>query len=188
MEPLEQVESELTEASDRARTLVDTTPARLFTVRPSLTQWSASECLAHLSISTELFLPVLRKAIDEAHTRGLKVKAPPSMDISGRILRWFLEPPVRRRTKTSPAFVPKSARAKSESLAEFNALQKELIVLAHASQDVPLQKMKIVSPFDRRVRYNVLSAFFIITAHQRRHLWQAEQAVAALRKKQAMVD
>ena len=186
MEPLEAVESELNAAADRARALVDTTPARLFTVRPSLTQWSASECLAHLSISTELFLPVLRKSIDEAHARGLKAKTPPKMDILGRILRWFLEPPVRTRVKTTPAFVPKSARAKSESLAEFNGLQRELVTLLHASQDVPLQKMKIVSPFDRRVRYNVLSAFFIITAHQRRHLWQAEQAVAALRKQQTI--
>jgi hypothetical protein len=42
--------------------------------------------------------------------------------------------------------------------------------------------MKIISPFDRRVRYNVFSAFRIVVAHQRRHLWQAEQAVASLRR------
>jgi hypothetical protein len=60
------VDTELSAATERARTLVDNTPGRLFTVRPALTQWSAAECLAHLSISTEMFLPILRKTLDDA--------------------------------------------------------------------------------------------------------------------------
>ena len=41
-------------------------------------------------------------------------------------------------------------------------------------------------PFDSRVKYNVYSAFLIVAAHQRRHLWQAEQAIDSLRKKQTI--
>jgi hypothetical protein len=39
----------------------------------------------------------------------------------------------------------------------------------------------MISPFDSRVRYNLFSAFRIIAAHQRRHLWQAEQAIGSLK-------
>ncbi len=186
MDPFEQVESELNAATDRARSLVDGTPARLFTVRRSLTQWSAAECLAHLSIATELFLPVLRKALDNARAHHVTGNREPKMDLLGHILRWFLEPPVHSRVKTTAALVPKSVRAKSESLAEFTALQGKLIELLRSAQDVPLGKVKIVSPFDRRVRYNAYSAFLIVAAHQRRHLWQAEQAIAALRRSQTV--
>jgi hypothetical protein len=178
---LETVEAELNEAALRARTLVDSTAARFFTVRPAPTSWSAAECLAHLSISTELFLPVLRKAIDDARAKNLTSQKQPSKDLLGRILRWFLEPPIRQRVKTSAPFVPKSTRAKSEALAEFTNLQQRLLGLLHETRGLHLGKMRIVSPFDKRVKYNVFSAFHIIVAHQRRHLWQAEQAIGALK-------
>lgn len=181
-ETLDDVERELNEATRRAWTLVHSTEGRLFTVRPSNSRWSAAECLAHLSISSEMFLPVLQSAIDEARQRGLVAKSPPKMDVLGRILRWFLEPPIRQRVKTSAPFVPRAVRAKSEAFGEFVGLQEKFLDLLHASRGLDLGRMKIVSPFDRRVRYNAFSAFRIVAAHQRRHLWQAEQAVAALRQ------
>ncbi len=182
MDRFADLEAELNDAIDRARRLVDSTEPRLFTVRPNLSAWSASECIAHLSISSDQFLPVLRSAIEDARKRGVKPEKKPSMDFLGRILRWFLEPPVRSRVKTAARFVPKGVRAKAEALAEFVGLQRQLIELVRSAEDVGLSRVKVVSPFDKRVRYNLYSAFLIITAHQRRHLWQAEQAVTALRK------
>jgi hypothetical protein len=38
--------------------------------------------------------------------------------------------------------------------------------------------VRITSPFNERVRYNVYSALTILAVHQHRHLWQAEQAAA----------
>jgi hypothetical protein len=184
MNAIESVEQELSEATARAQQLIDSTDARLFTVRPHPSSWSASECIAHLNLSTELFLPVLRQTFDEARKRGLTARGEPSMDWLGRILRWFLEPPVRSRVKTTAPFVPKAVRAKAESKAEFVSLQSQLLALVREAADLPLSRLKVVSPFDKRVRYNVFSAFRIIAAHQRRHLWQAEQAVAELRRRQ----
>ena len=173
--------AELNETTERTRRLVASTEPRLFTVRPHFTSWSASECVAHLSISTEEFLPVLREAIDAARKRGLKPEERASMDLLGRLLRWFLEPPVRKKVTTAARFVPKAVRAKAEALNEFLSLQNQLIDVVRAAGDIPLSKVKVVSPFDKRVKYNLYSAFRVIAAHQRRHLWQAEQAVAALR-------
>src|SRR4051812_7465774 len=111
--PIADVEKELNEATHRAWTLVQSTDGRLFTVRPDPSSWSAAECLSHLSISSEMFLPVLTAALDDAKKRGLKVaKRAPKMDLIGRVLRWFLEPPIRQRLKTSARFVPRSVRAK----------------------------------------------------------------------------
>ena len=181
MDPVEEVEKELNEATRRAWTLVQSTDGRLFTVRPTPLSWSAAECLAHLSISTELFLPVLSDALARARKSGKRGR--PKMDLLGRVLAWFLEPPIRKKVKTSQPFVPKSTRAKAEAFGEFVSLQEKLIDLLRDARDADL-RMKIVSPFDKRVRYNILSAFRIVAAHERRHLWQAEQAVAELRRVQ----
>jgi len=179
---MEAVEQELEDASRRARKLVDSTEARLFTVRPNPRSWSAAECLSHLSISSEQFLPVLRKAIEDARAKGLRSGSMPKMDLMGRVLRWFLEPPIHSRVKTSAPFVPRSVRAKSEALAEFTSFQQQLRALFNETRELDPAKMRVVSPFDKRIKYNVYSAFRIITAHQRRHLWQAEQAIAELRR------
>jgi hypothetical protein len=177
---LESVEVELNEATERARRLVDGTDPRKFTVRPHPSSWSAAECIAHLSISTQLFLPVLRQALDDAKNRGVVENVKLSMDWIGAVLRWFLEPPVRSRVKTTAPFVPRAIRAKREAFAEFASLQEKLVDLLHESRGLDLRRTKIVSPFDKRVKYNVYSAFRIVAAHQRRHLWQAEQALTAL--------
>jgi DinB superfamily len=182
METIDDVEKELSEATHRAWTLVQSTDGRLFTVRPNTSSWSAAECISHLSISTEMFLPVLQSAMDDARKRGfLAKKRPPKMDLLGRILRWFLEPPIRRRVKTTAPFVPRSVRAKAEAFGEFASLQSKLAEQLTAARAIDVSRVKIVSPFDKRVRYNLFSAFRIVVAHQRRHLWQAEQAVAVLR-------
>lgn len=179
---LEEVESELSEATSRAWQLVRSTDGRLFTVRPTPREWSAAECLAHLSLSTEQFLPVLQKAIEDARTKGWTSTKKPAMDVVGRALRWFLEPPIRKRVKTAGRFVPRSARAKAEAFGEFAALQSKLVDTLHSADGLDLRKIKVTSPFDRRVKYNLYSAFRILVAHQRRHLWQAEKAVEDVKR------
>lgn len=183
---LEEVEAEIDDATKRAWELVKSTDPRLFTVRPHHTSWSAAECLSHLSISTEMFLPVIEKSIAEGRKRGLTTAKKPSMDVLGRVLRWFLEPPIRKRVATAAPFVPKAVRAKAEAFGEFSSLQSKLVDLVHQAGGLDLRKLKIVSPFDKRVRYNLYSAFMIIVAHQRRHLWQAEKAIAELRERSSL--
>lgn len=175
-DPVDEVEKELNEATRRAWMLVQSTDGRLFTVRPSPSRWSAAECLVHLSISSEQFLPVLREALQQKNAK----KKTPKMDLVGRVLAWFLEPPIRTKVKTSAPFVPKAVRTKADAFGEFASLQEKLIDLLREARNTDLTR-KIVSPFDKRVRYNLYSAFRIVAAHERRHLWQAEQAVAELR-------
>lgn len=186
MDAIEEVEKELNDATRRAWALVQSTDGRLFTVRPDPKSWSAAECLSHLSISSEMFLPVLQNAVEDARRRGLTGDRPPKMDLLGRVLRWFLEPPIRQRVKTGAPFVPKSVRAKAEAFGEFATLQARINEILQSARGIDLTKIRIVSPFDKRVKYNLYSAFRILVAHQRRHLWQAEQAVVQLRQQMAL--
>jgi hypothetical protein len=43
-----------------------------------------------------------------------------------------------------------------------------------------IDKVRVTSPVYARISYNVYGAFCILTAHERRHLWQAEQICKAL--------
>jgi hypothetical protein len=186
VDAIDAIEHELNDETARAWSLVKATDGRLFTVRPHPNSWSAAECLAHLSISTEMFLPALRSALEDARKRNLVSDKPPKMDFVGSVLRWFLDPPFRQRVKTAQPFVPKSVRAKAEAFGEFSTLQNKLLEILRATRGLDLRRIKIVSPFDKRVKYNLYSAFRIVAAHQRRHLWQAEQAIETVKRSVAL--
>jgi hypothetical protein len=65
-------------------------------------------------------------------------------------------------------------------VAEFDRLQEEQMELLRLADGLPIQRIKVSSPFNARVRYNTFAALGILPNHQHRHLLQAEQAWAAV--------
>lgn len=80
--------------------------------------------------------------------------------------------------KTTPGFVPEPARSRTEILSDFVRLQVELAALIRSGDQLPLDQVKIVSPFGGRMKYSAYSALVIVARHQHRHIDQAEEAVA----------
>ena len=176
-----QLTTELNEATQRARTLVETTDGRVFTVRPNPQSWSAAECLSHLTLTGKAFVPAIQDAIAKAKKKSAKRR--PHIDLIGSALRWFMEPPVRMRNKTIAPFVPRAARPKFDAWAEFASVQSQLMYEALEANDVEFRAVRVTSIFDRRIHYTLYWAFRIIAAHERRHLWQAERAVEEVMKR-----
>lgn len=180
---LEEVSEELRAASGRLGSLAESLPDDLWRTRPTPDRWSASECVAHLNITSEMFLPLLREGVGEARARGEPAPARYRRDPLGWLLWRTMGPPVRMRTKTPAAFVPTADEAPGQVRAEFERLQAELQDIVRDADGLPLQAVKITSPFDARARYNLYSALTVVARHQHRHLWQAEQAGAALQNR-----
>ena len=160
--------------------IVEATPADRFSVRADPARWSVAECVAHLNLTSRAMLPLIRTALDE----GRRMNAPRAThyhrDFTGWLLSLMAGPMLRigrfrlGRVKTAAAFVPTGAMNREEIVGEFDRLQTEQIGVTRAADGLPLSDLRIVSPFDARVRYNVYSALVILPRHQRRHLEQAE--------------
>lgn len=170
---LAEVQSKLRTNADRVRNLRAKADARLLTARPRPEGWSAEECLAHLTMSTEGFLPMLRTAMTEARSRNVRSEGPFRLDVLGRMLTWALEPPPRFRIKAPPALHP---RTSGDEVAKFFASQDRLLELIQELDGMALDRMKVPSPASPKLKYNVWSSLMVTAAHQRRHLWQAERA------------
>jgi hypothetical protein len=166
------LEAEFREASARARALVEGLgPARI-TQRPRSGGWSVAECLEHLNLTTRAFLPLWRDACLTAPPGN----GPYSLDLWGRLLVWLMEPPSRMKMPTTSPFQPTVVPAEAV-LPDFLACQEQLLSSLSSARGRRIDQVKIASPFNRRMRYNVYSSFCIGAAHQRRHLGQAELAV-----------
>lgn len=170
---------ELQAATSGFAALVETTSAEDWRRRPTEGSWSAAECLAHLNLTSEALLPGLQQGLEEARSRGERAQTRYRRDPLGWLLWKTMGPPVRFRVGTGAAFVPDADAPQGELLERFEFLQAEIAACLRDADGLPIQRVRVESPFDRRVRYNLFSALAILPRHQLRHLWQAERAVAA---------
>jgi DinB family protein len=175
-----QLKQELLDGRERARKVAEGLVADQWGARPVAGGWSVAECLMHLNITSERYIPIIDEAVRTLRSRGLTPSGPLRRDFVGWLLSTMFEPPVRVKMKTPATFAPARVDPMPEVLERFDYLQGELLQRLDRANGLALDRQKVTSPFNAHVKYNVYSTFRIIAAHQRRHLWQAEQVSAAL--------
>jgi hypothetical protein len=173
---------EFEDARARLRALVAATSGVRWTERPVPTAWSIGECIAHLNLTSAAFVPILQDAMARARRDQGPVVARYRRDAIG----WFIwktsGPRPAFRVKTTPGFVPSADKPAGEIVAEFDRLQDLQCACVRAADGLPIDRVKVISPFDARVRYSLYSALTILPRHQHRHLWQAEQVRDKIRQ------
>jgi hypothetical protein len=179
------ITAELDAASRRLHRLTDDLAEWLWATRPSQDGWSAAQCVEHLNLTSRAFIPRLRQAVAGAAVRtaaGSRYRR----DVVGWIIAIASGPLMRigswriGRVRTTAPFRPAEAPALGPTLAEFDRLQVELGQVVRSADNLAIDTVKIVSPFDARVSYSVYSALTIIAGHQMRHLEQAEDSARAV--------
>ncbi|HMU62355.1 MAG TPA: DinB family protein [Gemmatimonadales bacterium] len=177
---LEEIATELREATDRLHRLRNAVPADQWTVRNDPARWSVSECIAHLNLTSAAFEPLLADGIERARKESAS-----SRKYRRGFLGWALwkmtGPDSRGRVQTAAAFVPASAPPAAEVSAEFERRQGALLALLASADGLPIDKVTMTSPFNARMRYNIYAGFSAIPRHQHRHLQQAERVWAPAR-------
>ncbi|MBX9929460.1 MAG: DinB family protein [Gemmatimonadaceae bacterium] len=166
---------------DRLHRLVARLDDAQFGRRVSPDRWSVAECVAHLNLTGERFLPLIRQALDaNAALRNVGPKHSYKQDLAGRMIA-FLAGPLPRlgplrfgRVKTPPPFVPTGELPKATVMATFDRVQAQQAALVHESDGRPIDQIMIASPFAEKIKYSLYSTFIILPAHQERHIEQAE--------------
>lgn len=178
---LQAIADEFRAAQRRLHRLAHDLPDGGWTERPEPGRWSVAECVEHLNLTAEAFLPPLRQAVDDGRRRGVLGNGPYRRDPIGWLLWRVMAPPVRlMRARTGAGFVPTGNVAPAELLARFDRLQEEQLACLADADGLDLQRLRIRSPFDGRASYNLYAAFSILPRHQERHIWQAERAAAGV--------
>lgn len=177
---------EFEQSSKDARRFAGETGGRLFLTRPAPGRWSPAECFDHLvhfnrgyhaemSTAQERISPLPEQAEDSFRPR--------------LVARWvirFFEPPYRMKVKTLRPFYPgENAEMDPDGVMErylethgrFRGLLEEA-----ASRRLDLEEVRVSHPIFGWLKMSLADCYGIILAHQRRHLWQAEQVVEALRE------
>ena len=182
---LAEAAASLEAVQSRLRSLSDKLPVEKWKKPRGPGRWSAADCVEHLNLTSAAYVPLLRDAL----ARARQMRRTPSTHYRRDALGWFMSMmigPMRHigklrlgRVKTTAQFVPSGRLSREKLLSDFVKLQADLIAIVSKSDGLPIDRVKIVSPFGGRMRYNAYSAIVIVARHQQRHLEQAEEAAAS---------
>lgn len=167
------LEDQLKAAGLEARALVAGLDEERGTRRIEGGSWSVAECLDHLAAANRVYLRAMEKTAIRARQQG-KLRRGPA--IPGHLGRWFvrlLEPPVKVRLKAPRSIRPGTGRCLAETLADFEMSQEEVRAFMRNFGDLDLATVRFANPFVKGVRFSLATGLSVITAHERRHLWQA---------------
>lgn len=176
------------------------TPTQLWW-RPEEGRWSVGGCLDHLVRTGEAYLVVLDEAIDAGWEKRRTGHPPYRRSLLGRWIARALEPPpglkirapsrIRPRRPEEPGagIGPPPDPAEGASgpghgepgegdegpLPRFLALRDRLARRLGDAKGLDAGRVKVRSPFVPLLRVDLVSAFRVVVAHERRHLWQARR-------------
>lgn len=144
-------------------------------------RWSIALCLDHLAVANTVYGQAMRDAVDRARAAGLTRKGEAAPSFFGRRFIASLEPPVKRRTSAPGKIKPRPATNRQEILTAYHKAHDDVRQLIVDAAAIDVNRATFRNPFIGIVRMRVSTAFQILAAHDRRHLWQAEQVEKALR-------
>jgi hypothetical protein len=165
-------------ASD-ADALVAPLTQEQFVWQPSPGSWSVAQCIDHLNVTARMYLPRLDEGIAEGIRRGLYGEGPFVHDFIGKLFVRTMEPPPRIRVKAPTVFQPATLRSRPEIMAAFRAYQVQFVDRLRQASGLDLRRAKVVSPASAWLKMSLNSGFALMAAHERRHLWQAQQVIAS---------
>ena len=172
---------QLDDINATARTVTSGLSDQQLLWKPGVKKWSIAECFDHLALVDAKDLPSFRVAAGDARTQGLTGRGPFRYGLLGS---WFvrsLEPPVKRfKVKAPGPFVPNAAPDPVETMSRFYSVHDELRRIVADVDGLDLERVKVRLPFGPGLKISLGQRLQIITAHDRRHIWQAQQVRTAL--------
>ncbi len=163
-------------AKDRALRLADSLDHAQFNWKPAGDRWSVAECLYHLNVISERYLPVLREALERAERN---VGGPFSY---GWLSRKFIESvrPDAKPVPTGKAMKPpattstQSELPREDTIRKFGELMDQFVDLVASAEGADLAHVKVRSPFLWLLRLPVGAFLDALGQHALRHVGQAE--------------
>ena len=164
--------SELEIADGRAERLARELSREQLNWSPAPGAWSIGQCLEHLRIGNEVYLPAISNSLDG------RQPSPVQEVILSAISRWFIHnyigPSVGTRAKAPRKIRPAAALEPSvlDAFLRTNQMARELI---HRASAYDVNRIRFKNPFVPLLRFTVGTGLEIVSQHESRHLLQAER-------------
>ena len=165
--------AELEAADRRAQAVATGLTLEQLNWQPAPRAWSIGQCLDHLRVANEVYLP----AISTALKGGRKTEAD---EITlGWFSRWFIRnyiaPDPRSARARAPRKIEPARRVELPVVNAFLRSNQEARELVRRASEYDVNRVRFKNPFVPLLRFTVGTGLEIVAKHQSRHLLQAER-------------
>jgi hypothetical protein len=143
--------------------------------RPEPTAWCIAECLDHLATGDRVYLAAMRGPAERARALGRGRRGPARPGWLGALFVSTFEPPPKWwSTMKAPRKIrPRASPPLADAFAAFMASHAQVRAFLREHADLDLAGAMFPNPFIKGLRLSLATGFNVLTAHARRHLWQA---------------
>lgn len=154
----------------------------LLTKKPNPNSWSAAECFQHLIFTNQSYLESFRKfvgenKIDNASSAGISIDYKFKHSFWGKFILYFVKPSNKIKSKTTKPFNPSFSKVELDVVKKYLTQHEQLVDAVIKMRAFDLKNIKIPSPINNKIKYNLGDSIRIIILHDQRHIQQAERAI-----------
>jgi hypothetical protein len=166
--------ADLDEADRRATALVKGVQLTALNWRPTPGEWSVGQCIEHLCISNDVYVPPMAAAL-ERKPRGFTNEITPGW--FGRwFIRTYIEPSDTSWRRRAPnKIAPPTAPVDSAILDRFLTGNADGRTLIQRAAGYDINKVRFRNPFVPLILFTIGTGMLVLVRHQHRHLLQAER-------------
>lgn len=143
-------------------------------------RWSVAQNLAHLRITTEVFLPAVDSTLKASRDLKLYSDGPFSLNLYGRLLVWRMDSRPIIKMHAPKLLQPGVLSFPASELERFRTSQVAMRQRIEDANGLDVTALRFPSPVASYFRVNLLEFFSAFNAHSRRHLRQAHNVRRAL--------
>lgn len=173
---LQTIVAETGKVSDEAQRLTAGLSDAQMNWKPAPDSWSIAQCLEHLAVTGEKWVPYLTAAITSGRERWPTSAAVPYLPsrIGGWLIRQVV-PEAKRKVPAPKVFRPSEAGTIHDALNRFLQRQEAFLRFVRAADGLDYNKTRLRSPVTPLMRYSLADAFVVAVVHCQRHLAQAKR-------------
>lgn len=135
-------------------------------------EWSVGQCLEHLALSSEAYLPAIARALTGRPERVVREITP------GWFGRWFLthviEPSPTSARRRAPRRITPVSLVDRSILDRFHRTNIDAREVPRRASRLDVNRIRFTNPFVPVTRFTAGTGLVILATHQRRHILQAE--------------
>lgn len=165
--------AELDASDQRAKELVTGLTTEQLNWHPQPGAWSIGQCLEHLCIGNELYLPAMSGALAGKPVFAVQEVTP------GWFGRWFIksyiEPSPQSKRARAPKKIVPAARVELSVLDRFLRSNQALREFVRHAGAYDVNRIRFRNPLVPVIHFTVGTGLQVISRHEHRHLLQAER-------------
>ncbi|HLP51019.1 MAG TPA: DinB family protein [Chitinophagales bacterium] len=145
--------------------------------KPSSDKWSIAQCLDHLMVSNNTYLPQLDAVIAGKHSNSFYQNIRFISKFFGEYLIRETGPVVAKPMKNPPAFAPSQSEITGTIVSDFEKHQQQFSAKLSQLSATDLDKTVLSSPALGIITYTLRDLLTILSGHEQRHLNQAKNVL-----------